>query len=157
MVYMKYLYIILVLGLFLSCGRDYRYLKSPDEKQVLTVFEITGKDNKSYTIVAYGKHTGDEMPKSYLKVRNRWSDGWECLIQWESNQAILYEPYSLFEEINIGDSFLNHAIRAFYEIFYDEKNKTYTRLSSSDVIKIIITPPHPKPQLHQSQQSLQHS
>ena len=96
-----------------------------EEGRCITIYEYRDETYTSYTIFTYGKYTGDSLPESYVQVRNRWRDGWECLLEWRGDTAIVYEPYGMFKEEQLNASKLK-VVRmkdtAFYKLYYDKRN-----------------------------------
>lgn len=132
----RYLLIMMLL-LLVSCRDELNYIADPLGRHYLTYFTITDESGKSYTIIAYGKLKKRDVQNSgYLKARNRWRDGWECLIEWDGKYATVYAPYGYFEPVNLEAVPLKYQRMKdvyFYELFFDKQDSSFIRLSSSDI------------------------
>ncbi|MEM6965332.1 MAG: hypothetical protein AAF573_11235 [Bacteroidota bacterium] len=117
-----------------SCSYQERSLVSPDGRYTLTIFEKADNTGKSYTYIAQGKVSAKETPNRYVRVRNRFSDAWYCLIEWKGNGVIIYQPYSNFEAYNLNEEMELRKMgdRKFSKIFYSKEKDEYIRLSSLD-------------------------
>lgn len=96
-----------------------------DQGDCITVFEYRDEDYTSYTILSYGKYEGDSLPESYAKVRNKWRDGWDCLLEWKSDTAVIYEPYGMFKEKDTRGSqlrIIKIKDTLFYKMYYNEES-----------------------------------
>ena len=122
--------------LFSACNSKERHFPSPDGKHWLTVYEQTDNTGKSYTCITYGKHKEAEHLNCHVRVRNRYSDAWYCLLSWERGKAVLYAPYDNFE-VGVGNMDGKIEIRKmrdkeFSELFFSREKNQYVRLSSYD-------------------------
>ncbi|MCB0514606.1 MAG: hypothetical protein R2798_01100 [Chitinophagales bacterium] len=118
--------------LFIGCTSKGGYLTSQDGTKYLTLFDKIDNEGKSYTYITYGKIKENKIPNSYIKVRNRDTDAWYCLITWEENKFIVYQPYSDFIAHQLGNKIELREMKdiEFSKIFFTEKNNKYIRLSS---------------------------
>ncbi|MEM6377763.1 MAG: hypothetical protein AAF705_06100, partial [Bacteroidota bacterium] len=98
---MRRLIFILSILLYYGCTPSRIVLLAPDRQQKITVFEWSDQYNEAYVIITLGDYQKDRLPRSYLKIRKKWRDGWQCLIKWEYDRIIIFEPYNLFEEHNL--------------------------------------------------------
>lgn len=125
-------FVTLLVFFIIGCNPKGKYLTSPDGKYHLTLFEQADDVGKSYTFIAYGKIKEKKMPDSYVKVRNKHSDAWYCLVTWEGSKLIIYQPYSDFTEHFLGEKMELREMRdkEFSKIFFSNKEDQYIRLSS---------------------------
>lgn len=126
------IYVWLVI-LLIGCSPKGKYISSPNNKYHLTLYEQSDEKGKSFTFITYGKVRKKKMPKSYIKARNRHSDAWYCLISWEGQKAIIYQPYSNFVGYNLDETKLElreMKEKAFSKIFFSKEKDQYIRLSS---------------------------
>lgn len=107
-------------------------IQSPDGAHSITAFKWTKhKNSQSFVIITYGKYLGEDLPDSYLMGKQRYRDGWECLIEWKHNNVVIYEPYGLFEEHNLMNSPIEHLKmkdKDFHKYFYREDLNLWTSL-----------------------------
>ena len=127
-------YVILLILLTVGCTPKEKYLASPNGQYHLTFFDDIDSIGKSYTFIAYGKIEAKKISNNYIKVRNRYTDAWHCLITWQGNKLIIYQPYSDFTSHHLTDKMELREMsdRQFFEIFFNSKNDHYIRLSSYD-------------------------
>ncbi|MBA2406473.1 MAG: hypothetical protein H0V65_00550 [Chitinophagales bacterium] len=85
----------------------YNFINDSSGKTCLTYFNISDSDLKSYTIMTNGRWEAKQLPRSYLKGRNTWRDGWECLIKCNGDTITVYDPYNYFDQINLNSSSIN--------------------------------------------------
>ena len=130
----RLLRIILVALSITGCASSrYNYITDAQGKIYLTSFNIADSSWKSFTIITYGKWKSKQLPTSYLKVRNTWRDGWQCLIKFNGDTAMIYDPYNYFDEVNTAGTLLKHQKmkdQEFAKIFFDSTNTEYIKLSS---------------------------
>jgi len=125
--------VILIAFINSGCNNSsINYISDDSGKYTISYFNYF--DNE-YTIFSYGKMTSVFLPKSYIKVKNEAFDNWECLVKWENDTAIFYQPYSQFESINTQNEkrlkICKMADTLFYRIYFDKSNKLYKKIESS--------------------------
>ncbi len=124
------------MGGIIGCGSpQYNFINDSSGKTCLTYFNISDSDSdlKSYPIITHGRWESKQLPRSYLKGRNTWSDGWECLIKCNGDTITVYDPYNYFDQINRNSSSIKYEKmkdQQFYKIFYDSTTEEYIKLSS---------------------------
>lgn len=130
----KYCVSILLLSQLYACNSTkYSYYYLDDNKLIVTRIDLTKNGLKTYLI--FGKTNSKDLPDEYLLVRYKpLLDGYKALLTHRNNKIILIQPYHYFEHFGPNKHFEIERMedRAFYKIFFDSTQKTYTVIESID-------------------------
>lgn len=133
---MKKIIILLIFELFLGCSRDKKvnFIYSPDKNFCLSQFNYQDEKGQNFTIFTYGKTQSNQLPDSYIKVRNQWNEAWYGLIQWNGAAATLFYTYHDFEAVNLEKSLLQmnemESEQVFASYFFDKVPNNYIKVST---------------------------
>ena len=111
------------------------YISKPSGNVVLSYFPYYDEKLNRNIILSYGKtYDNTKLPESYIKVKDKAFDGWECLIKCYSDTVVVYQPYYKLEGVNLENEsklkLRKLADTTFYSIYFDIEDTSYIRLQS---------------------------
>ncbi len=134
---MKNVILVLFISFYiLGCSKQkIEIFHSADKKYCVSKFEYIDDYGKHYTIFCYGKAQNTELPKSYIRVRDTWRDGWESLLIWQKQQAVLYVSGDQgFETFNLEISNLRlqnaNSSQEFYQYFFNKIPNNFIKIQN---------------------------
>lgn len=131
---MKWLYFGAALFIASGCNNEVKLIFSPDKSHCISQYDVRDNDGNYFTIFSYGKKRDTHLPKSYIKVENKWRDAWYGMINWQGEKAVLLYTYHNFEAVNLDTLRLDlveiKSDEKFFNLFFDKVPNNYTKVSS---------------------------